>query len=192
MKKHILTYNQLNESNEFDDLSIEEVGRLADLGLLSDDLLKIYDYVKNYKNPETEYESIKIVRSLYQYKSELTTLPSWLKVVSGDLNTAYSKIEDIPDSLVLLRGIYAANSNLKEFRRTQVDGYLDLSYTKITKLPDNLRVDGYLSVEGVQFEQFPKSLEINGDLYIKGSNLVLLSNYKIRKMYKMGGRIYRN
>ena len=181
MKKHILTYNQLNESNEFDDLSIEEVGRLADLGLLSEDLLKIYDYV-NTKS--TNYLNLPY--------SHISILPSWLKVISRYLNISNSDIEDIPDSLKIDGGIYARYSKLKEFRRTEVFGDLVLDYTKITKLPDNLIVHGYLSVEGIQFEQFPKSLEIGGDLYIKGSNLVLLSNYKIRKMYKIGGTIDRN
>ena len=46
MKNYILTYNQLNESNELDDLSVEEVGQLIELGIIDHpDLIRIYNYV---------------------------------------------------------------------------------------------------------------------------------------------------
>ena len=41
MKNHILSYNQINESNELDNLSFEEVGRLVDIGIIDHpDLIK--------------------------------------------------------------------------------------------------------------------------------------------------------
>ena len=167
--------------NELLNLQYDEVGRLAELGLLDDELYKIYDYVKNGS-----------IGSLYIIGSALTYLPNWLTKVDGILDITDSDIEDIPDSLVLLRGIYADNSNLKEFRRTHVFGDLSLEYTKITKLPNNLKVHAYLSVEGIQFEQFPKNLEIGGSFYIHKSNLLQFSDTELYEMYNINGHIYRS
>ena len=180
MKNYILKYNQINESNELDNLSFEEVGRLVDLGILDEDLLYIYNYVKNGS-----------IGNLSLTDSKLTHLPNWLTKVGGELHISYAMIEDISDPLFIKRGIYAANSNLKEFRRTQVDGHLVLGYTKITKLPINLIVRGFLSVEGIQFEQFPTCLVIEDSLYIEYSNLEQFSDEELREMYKIGGTIYR-
>ena len=182
MKSLILKYNQINESNEFDNLSFEETGRLIELGIIDHpDLIKIYDYVKNGNFGDLNLRY-----------STLTHLPNWLTEITGDLVLSNSNIEDIPDSLKIDGGIYARYSKLKEFRRTEVFGDLSLDYTKITKLPDNLIVHGYLSVEGIQFEEIPKNLEILTDFYIDNSNLTRFSNKKLYKMYKIGGTIDRN
>ena len=45
-----------------------------------------------------------------------------------------------------------------------VDGFLDLSRSKITTLPDNLTVDGYLSLSNTKITTLPKGLVILGDL----------------------------
>ena len=182
MRNYILKYNQINESNEFDDLSFEEVGRLVDIGIIDHpDLIKIYDYVKNGS-----------IGDLVLVNSKLTHLPNWLTEVTGILRITGSNVEDIPDLLTLNYSIFASNSKLKEFRKTEVFGSLYLDRSQITKLPDGLIVHGYLSVEGIQFEQFPKNLKISGDLYISNSNLEQFSDEELRKMYKIGGTIYRD
>ena len=176
MKNYILSYNEINESVEtsLDDFSIEEIGRLFELGLLSGDILHIYSYIKGGSTGP-----------LYLHDSELTHLPSWLTKVNGALDIAMSNIEDIPDVLEITDNIYANYSKLKEFRRTEVHNSLSLDYSKITKLPNNLRVHGYLSVEGIQFEQFPKNLIIDGIFYIKNSNLTNLSDEELRETYNI-------
>ena len=179
MKNHILTYNQLNESNEFDDLSFEEVGRLAELGLIDNDLLKIYNYVKNGNIGDLDL----------QY-SKLEYLPNWLTKVNGTLNISHSDILEIPDSLIMVRSINAYYSKLKQFSRNIVYGNLNIGFTNITKLPNDLSVNGYLSVEGIQFEQFPKSLEI-GAFYIAKSNLLQFTTEELREMYKIKYEIHR-
>ena len=111
MKNHIMTYNQLNESNELANLSFEEVGRLIDLGLieLSSDLLYIYDYVKNGS-----------IGCLYLTDPKMKYLPSWLTKVDGSLYIADSGIEDIPDTLEITKNIAASYSKLKELSRKGV------------------------------------------------------------------------
>ena len=45
-----------------------------------------------------------------------------------------------------------------------VVGYLDLSGTSIEKLPDNLTVVGYLDLRGTPIEKLPDGLSVGGDL----------------------------
>ena len=178
MKNYILKYNQINESNNFEDLSFEEVERLVELGLIDEDLLKIYYYIKNGSTGELDL-----------YESVLQYLPTWLTKVNGELTISKSSISDIPDTLEITGSIYASDSNLKEFRRTEVSRSLALDYTKVTKLPINLKVHGYLSVEGIQFEEIPKNLEIDGTFYIRHSNLEQFTDEELHKMYKIGAII---
>ena len=180
MKNYILTYNQINESNELDDLSFDELGRLVDLGLLSDDFLIIYEYVKNGS-----------AGYLLLPNTEILYLPNWLAKVNGDLYIPGSNIQELRESLIIKGSIYASCSNLKEFQMSTVFGTLRLDYSQITKLPDNLKVHGDLMVEGIQFEEIPKNLIVNGSFFIGNSNLLQFSNAKLRKMYTIGGTIWR-
>jgi hypothetical protein len=164
----------MEELYNIDQLTYDEVGRLTELGLLDEDLLPIYIYVKNGS-----------IGTLDLSYSRLTYLPNWLTKVDGDLDMYKSDIEDIPDSLKIKGSIYAQRSKLKEFRKSEVFGHLFLNYTQITNLPDGLIIDGYLGVEGIQFEQFPKNLVIKGNFYIKNSNLEQFTNTELRKMYEI-------
>jgi Leucine-rich repeat (LRR) protein len=180
MKNLILKYNQINESTELEDLSYNEVGRLVELGLIDEDLLEIYNYVKNGS-----------IGDLDIVGSKLTHLPNWLTEIDEDLCMSNSNIEDIPDSLTINYSIFASHSKIKEFRKTEVFGSLGLNYTQITKLPINLKVHGELSIEGIQFEEFPKNLEIKGRFFISNSSLEQFSNKELRKMYNLTGDIIR-
>lgn len=181
MKNYILNYNQINESNEFDDLSFEEVGRLVDFGLLDDDLLKIYNYVKNGS-----------IGSLTLYNSKLTYLPKWLHRVHT-LDIRRSQIKSIPsvNELNITGGILAYYTNLSEFDRHEVYGRLQISYTNIKKLPVGLIVQGYLGVNGIQFNEIPIGLRIHGNLNITNSNLRQFTDDELYAMYEIDGYISR-
>ena len=170
----------MEELYNIDQLSYDEVCRLVELGLIDPDLLKIYNYVKNKRTDD-----------LALIDSTLTHLPNWLTIVYGDLFITNSNIEDIPDSLIIKGSIFAINSKLKIFTKSEVFNNLNIDYSQITKLLDGLIIDGYLSVEGVQFEQFPKNLVIKGNFYIKNSNLEQFSNTELREMYDIHGAIIR-
>ena len=45
-----------------------------------------------------------------------------------------------------------------------INGYLDLSRSNITTLPDQLEVDGYLSLSNTKIQSLPKGLVVRGDL----------------------------
>ena len=166
--------------NELLNLQYDEVYRSVELGLIDSDLLKIYNYVKNGN-----------IGDLVLINSKLTHLPNWLTEITGDLVLSNSNIEELSDKLTIKGRIFAINSKLKEFRRSEVFNNLNIDRSQITKLPDGLIIDGYLSVEGIQFEQFPKNLKIGGNFYIPKSNLLQFTNEELFKMYKISGAIIR-
>jgi hypothetical protein len=45
-----------------------------------------------------------------------------------------------------------------------IDGYLDLSRSNITTLPNNLEIDGYLSLSNTKIQTLPNGLIVRGDL----------------------------
>jgi len=45
-----------------------------------------------------------------------------------------------------------------------IDGYLDLSRSNVTILPDYLEIDGYLSLSNTKINSLPKGLIVRGDL----------------------------
>ena len=59
---------------------------------------------------------------------------------------------------------------------TYYNGYLDLSGTQITVLPDNLSVGGYLDLRGTQITVLPDNLSVGGYLYLSGTQI---TNYPV-------------
>ena len=47
---------------------------------------------------------------------------------------------------------------------SSIDGFLDLSYSKVTKLPNNLKVRGYVALDNTKIEVLPNGFEVEGDL----------------------------
>ena len=173
MKNHILTYNQLNESNELENLSFEETDRLIDIGFIDNEyLIKICNYVKNGNRGALDIQSC-----------TLTNLPSWLTKVNGKFDASFSKIEVLPESLSIVGSIIMVNSSLTKFTKPIVFGSLDLSGCKITELPDNLIVNGYLGLDGINFTKNPKNITVDGNLYIHRSSLTKLSDEELNNIF---------
>jgi predicted nucleic acid binding AN1-type Zn finger protein len=55
-----------------------------------------------------------------------------------------------------------------------VGGYLDLSGTNITELPDNLTVGGSLDLRGTNITELPDNLTVGGSLDLRGTNITEL------------------
>ena len=91
---------------------------------------------------------------LQAYKSSLTALPKSLKVKEL-LDISDTKIIEIPNDC--------------EF------GSLDISYTKITKLRDNLTLDSLWAIESLLTE-LPKGLKVKDDLDISGAKITEIPN----------------
>ncbi len=73
-----------------------------------------------------------------------------------------------------------------------VKGWLDLRDTKITSLPDNLRVNGSIFITNLNISEIPNKLKFHGNFYI--ANTPLEEKYypnEITKMIKdKGGYFY--
>ena len=69
-----------------------------------------------------------------------------------------------------------------------VNGSLDLSYTNITSLPNNLRtVNGWLDLSYTKITNLPDNLTVNGNLYLSNTNITRLPD-----SLKVRGTIYKN
>ena len=56
----------------------------------------------------------------------------------------------------------------------KVGGYLDLSHTKITSLPDNLKVTGNLDLSHTKIKSLPDNLNVGFDLYLSNTKITSL------------------
>ena len=52
-----------------------------------------------------------------------------------------------------------------------VEGYLNLSHTKITSLPDNLKAGGDLDLSYTSITSLPDNLKVGGNLYLYNTSL---------------------
>jgi hypothetical protein len=75
-----------------------------------------------------------------------------------------------------------------------VNGDLDLEFSKKTSLPEGLEVGTYLDIEGTKITSLPKGLQVGSSLYIGETPLEKYSDDELREMVKPGfikGEIWR-
>ena len=68
---------------------------------------------------------------------------------------------------------------------TTVQGDLDLSGTKVTSLPEGLKVGGHLYLEGTKIKSLPEGLKVGGDLVLSGTEIKSLPDG-----LEVGGHLY--
>ena len=62
----------------------------------------------------------------------------------------------------------------------EYEGNLDLRYSNVTSLPDNLKVPGYLDLEGTRITSLPDNLTVGGNLWLEGTLITSLpDNLKV-------------
>ena len=94
--------------------------------------------------------------------------------VTGNLYACGTEITHFPSTITVYGSIDLSISPLATFSATYVGGTLDVSYTKITTLPDDLHVCGDLLIEGcLDFSAFPRGLRVDGDLWMGGVDVPL-------------------
>lgn len=176
-ERFIKSYSEfLNESIvQNTELSFEDVERLIELDIIQPQsgLFKVYSYVKNGSIGDLVLEKVQ----------DLEYLPSWLTIVRGYLDIEISSIKKIPNSLEITGSIFAKDSELIEFTRSEVFGNLRLTNTKITNLPDTLYVKYDLCVQDMKLSNIPSKLEIGRSFFIKGSTFADYSDGELHKMY---------
>jgi hypothetical protein len=67
----------------------------------------------------------------------------------------------------------------------KVGGYLDLGYTPITSLPGNLKVGGGLDLGDTPVNSLPDNLEVGGNLYLGNTKITSLPDN-----LEVGGNLY--
>jgi hypothetical protein len=153
--------------------------------------------------------------SLNLAKSPIKILPDNLTHVGGSLDLYESKIEDL-NNLEKVDGglnLYECN-NLKLLEKLrEINRYIDLDYTSITKVPDFIvNVNGYLSLCGLKIEDLNNLEKVNGslflentlnlkslgklkyvdnDLYLKNSNILkIMTEKEMRRQVYVKGEIF--
>ena len=86
---------------------------------------------------------------------------------------------DYPFRYKLVKGLPLTEDELN------IEGHLDLEYSKIMKLPDNLTVNGRLDLQNTNIEELPNNLTVNGYLDIEGTDINEFPNN-----LKIGGNLY--
>jgi hypothetical protein len=120
--------------------------------------------------------------------TKLKELPDGLEV-NGFLSVIDSKVERLPENLVVKRYLDASFSKITELPRNfQVDGGVGLGNTHISKLPDNLTVNEWLDLEHTDVKDLPKGLTVNGGTYLEGSKIKELPRDLRTITLYMGGR----
>ena len=103
--------------------------------------------------------------------------------------------EEITDEDLNVEGyLYLSNTKITSLPDgLQVGGGLDLINTKITSLPDNLSVGGYLNLAYNKLTSLPDNLKVGGALYLRETPLAeKYTKEEIRKMIEgKGGYIKR-
>jgi len=70
--------------------------------------------------------------------------------------------------------VYAPNELTDE--DLNVEGYFDLSHTKITSLPDNLKAGGNLDLSYTKITSLPDNLQVGGTLYLIRTSITSIPN----------------
>ena len=67
--------------------------------------------------------------------------------------------------------IKVIHRQIQQYIKNGSVGFLDLSNSPITKLPDNLTKVGYLDISYSNISELPENLTVNGSLYIRNTNV---------------------
>ena len=67
-------------------------------------------------------------------------------------------------------------------QRTDEYGNINLSYTNITSLPDNLTVGGYLDLRGTNITALPDNLTVGGSLDLSNTKIAESERRKVKSL----------
>jgi hypothetical protein len=81
----------------------------------------------------------------------------------------------------------ALQKKVKQYMAGGGEGDLDLNYTPITSLPQDLKVKGYLDLNNTKITSLPKDLEVRGSLNLSSTPITSLP-----QGLKVGGNLYLN
>jgi hypothetical protein len=122
---------------------MSNMSRLAKLGLMDEDTLKVYRYLEVINDPDDSPDLYTLKLEDYSHES----LPPELTHVKGDLNLMGAKIKSLPDGF-------------------KVDGTLFLNSSDIESLPNGLIVVGSLILESTPISSIPEDLKVKGSLIL--------------------------
>lgn len=104
---------------------------------------------------------------------------SWEQRKDNDL-LVKSNIAVIPESVKVEKDFILSGTLLTEYPHIDIAGTLDLRYSKIEKMPDNLHVGEDLILEGTKIAELPGNLQVGRILDLEGTKIKKLpENLKV-------------
>ena len=109
---------------------------------------------------------------------------TWAPYVDYDVDEDFNiHVEEDLD----LRNTRIECHSLPDTDNLSVKGYLDLTYTKITSLPNNLSVGRNLYLQRSRITSLPDNLRVRGHLDLRGTKITSLPDN-----LSVGGKIYKD
>ena len=90
------------------------------------------------------------------------------ETTSSDLKTVYIEKQKNRD--------IALQEKIQNYIKSGSEGNLDLQNTKITSLPNYLKVGGSLDLYNTPIDSLPEGLEVEKNLYLNSTNITFLPN----------------
>lgn len=119
--------------------------------------------------------------------TQIKILPKNIKV-SSFIDLEYSAIESLPDNFKTKAGLFLTGcKNLKTLpKNLKIGGVLSLSFTLIETLPEGLEVKDNLLIEGTRITSLPDDLKVGGIIYtdLEGQRK-LYTKYKNRFLIRV-------
>jgi hypothetical protein len=112
----------------------------------------------------------------------ITSLPSNLKYVGGNLHASGSLLQSLPDGLHVEGHLILSFTPLKQLPKGLVVGKnINLYDTQITHYPDNIIVGGTISLGGTPLQSLPDGLTVNDSLDLYKVPMTVLPNKLVVK-----------
>jgi hypothetical protein len=110
------------------------------------------------------------------FKNPITSLPSNLSRVGGNLFLHNSKITSLPNNLEVEGDLVVSTLTRTLPKGLKVRGNLDLQNSQITSLPDDLKVGHDLNLSNTPIESIPNNLKVKGNLNLSNTLIKSLPN----------------
>lgn len=105
--------------------------------------------------------------SLVIESTDITDLPVGLSI-RRHLNAKSSQLSRYPEHVTINGDVIVSNTPIQTLPRVKVNGALDISYTKVTDIPDGLEVTSLIA-QGLTLDRLGPSVTIKQNLALRGT-----------------------
>jgi len=144
-------------------------------------------YTNNMKKPFSFPKVVKVNCSFECSHTTIKMMPEEL-YVNEYCDFSHSTFDKLPKVMEVKSNLYLECTSITELPKglKEIYGSLDMRYTNVTKLNDNLVVYGELNLNNTLIEELPEGLIVGDELYLYETNLKDYSNlHKVCSMFSI-------